>query len=118
MARKVDPFVFAKLFNGPRSASFLSIYTRERGEAADAPTNTVQFRVYGKEFTLASSFGLTDGNKTLLVSCGTRRIAPSGTNEGGQGWGVGRDVEMWEILSAVCKGSTENSPEGHHQMRD
>ena len=31
MARKVDPFVFAELFNDPGSARCLSIYTRECG---------------------------------------------------------------------------------------
>jgi hypothetical protein len=92
MTCKVDPFVLAKLFNDPRSARFLSIDARECGEPVDALTNIVQFRTYGKEFTLASNFDLTDGNETFLFSCRIRWMAPSGTNEGGQGWGVGRDV--------------------------
>ena len=98
MARKVDPFVFAKLFNDPRSGRCLSIYTRERREAVDALTNVIQLRAYRKEFGLASSGGLTNGNETLLFNC---RIRPPGTNEGGEGWGVGRDVEIREILLAL-----------------
>ena len=70
-------------------------------EAVDALTNVVQFRAYGKEFALANGNGLTDGNEPFLFSCGIRWITPSGTNEGGQGWGVGRDVEMREILLAL-----------------
>jgi hypothetical protein len=101
MTRKVDPFVLAKLFNDPRSARFLSIYTRECGEAVDALTNGVQFCAYGNEFGLASSIGLTDGDEAFLFSCRIRRIAPSGTDEGGQGRGVGRDVDMREILLAL-----------------
>jgi len=72
MKGKVDPFVLAKLLNDPRSAQFLSIYTRECREAVDALTNVVQFYAYGKEFALASSFGLTDSNETFLVSCRIR----------------------------------------------
>ena len=56
---------------------------------------------YGKKFALASSCGLTDGNETYLFSCRIRWIALSGTNEGGEGWGVGRDVELREILLAL-----------------
>ena len=85
MTGKVDPFVLAKLFDGPGSARFLSVYTRECGEAVHALTNVLQFRAYGTEFGLASSIGLTDGNETFLFSFRIRSIAPSGTNEGGQG---------------------------------
>ena len=85
MARKVDTFVPAKLFNDPRNARFLSIYTRECREAIDALTNVGQFRAYGKDFALTRCFGLTDGNETLLFGCRSRWIAPSGTNEGGEG---------------------------------
>ena len=61
-----------------RNARFLSTHTRERGEAVDALTNIVLFRrVYGKEFGLASCFGLTDGNETFLFSGRARWIAPS-----------------------------------------
>jgi hypothetical protein len=124
MAHKVDPFVLAKFFNDPRSATFLSIYTRECGEAVDTLANVVQFRAHRKEFALAGSFGLTNGNETFLFSRKSRWIAPSSTNEGSQGWGVGRNVEMREISfaflygPAACKGSRENAAVGHHQMRD
>jgi len=101
MTRKVDPFVLSKLFNDPRCARFLSIYTREYGEAIDALTDVIQFRAYGREFGLASSLGLTDGNEVFLFGCRIRWVVPSGTNEGGQGWSVGRDVEMREILVAL-----------------
>ena len=90
MTCEVGPLVLAKLFNNPSSARFLSIYTCECGEAVDVLTNVVQFHAYGKKFTLAGSFGLTDGNEMFLSGCGIRRIGPSGTNEGGQRWGVGR----------------------------
>ena len=100
------------------------IYTRECSKAVDELTNVVQFQADGEEFALASGFGLTDGNETFLSSCRVRWIASSGTNEGGQGWGVRRDVEMkgilWPFLygATACKGSTENSAMGHHQMHD
>jgi hypothetical protein len=96
---RADSVVLTKLFNGPRGARFL--YTRVCGEAVDALTNVDQFRAYRKEFVFASSFGLTDGNEMILSTFRIRRITPSGTNEGGQGWGVGRDVEMREILLAL-----------------
>ena len=91
LTRKVDPFILAKLFDDPRTARFLSINARECGEAVDALTSVVQFRAYGKEFALASSIGLTDGNETFLFSCRIRWSAPSGTNESSQGWGAGRE---------------------------
>ena len=69
MTRGVDPFVLAKLFDDPRSARSLTIYAREYREAIDALTNVVQFRAYGKEFTLANGFGLTNGNETFPFSC-------------------------------------------------
>ena len=46
MTRKVEPFILAKFFNDPISASVLSIYTRECGEAVDVLTNDVQLRAY------------------------------------------------------------------------
>ena len=95
---KVDPFALAKLFSDPRNARFLSIYMRECGEVIDALTNVAQFHADGKEFALARCFGLTDGNETLLFSCRIRWIAPSGTNEGGDGRDVGGKVKMREIL--------------------
>ena len=101
VTRKVDPFVLAKLLNDPRSARFLSIYTCECGEAVDTLTNVIQFRAYRKEFALARNFGLTDGNEKFLLSYNVRWMAASGTNEGGQGWDVGRDVEIREILLAL-----------------
>ena len=106
MTRKADPFILAKLFDDPRNARFLSIYMRECGEGIDAPTNVDQFRTDGKEVGLASGFGLTDGNEMWLFTCGSGRIAPSGTNEGGQGWGVGRDVVIREILLALPIGTS------------
>ena len=45
----------------------------------------VQFRAYGKEFALAGSFGLTDGNEMFLFGCIILWIVPSGTNESGEG---------------------------------
>jgi hypothetical protein len=74
MTRKVDPFVLAKLLGDPRSARFLSIYTRECGEAVDAPTNVVQFCACGKEFALASSFGLTMTMKRTVECVGSHRL--------------------------------------------
>ena len=50
---------------------------------------------------VSSSFGLADGNEIFLSSCGIRWIVPSSTNKGGQGWGVGQDVEMRVILLAI-----------------
>ena len=49
-----------------QDSSPFSSYARECGEAVNALSNVVQFRAYGKEFGLASSFGLTDGNETFL----------------------------------------------------
>ena len=103
MTRKVDPLILAKFFNDPRSARFLSVYTRECRKAVDALTNVVQLRTYGKEFALASSCGLTNGNEMLPIYrySRIRWIMSSGTNQGGQGWGIGRDVELREILLAL-----------------
>ena len=100
MTRKVDPFILAKFFNDPRGARF--IYMHECHEAVDALTNVVQLRTYGKEFALASSCGLTNGNEMLPIYrySRIRWIMSSTTNEGGQGWGIGRDVELREILLA------------------
>ena len=118
------PFVLAKLFDDPRNARFLSIDICECGRAVDELSNIVQFPAYGREFPLASTFGLTGGNETFLFNGRIRRTTPSGTNEGGQGWGVGRDVEIREILLAflygpvACKGSSEHSAVGHHQICD
>ena len=111
MAPKVDPFVLTKLFNDPRNTRFLFIYARECGEAIDALTNDVQFRAHGNEFGLASSIGLTDGDEAFPFRCRIRRIVSSGTNEGGQGWGVRRNVEMEEILLAFPIRATERSVE-------
>ena len=113
MARKVDPFVPAKLFNHSRSARFLSFYTRERGEAVDALTNILQLHAYEREFALASSVTLADSNETFLTGCGIRWIAPSGTNEGSEGWGVGRDVQIKEVLLALPKRTS--SVQGQHR---
>ena len=55
---------------------FLSIYTRERGEAVDALTNILQLHAYAREFALASSVTLTDGNEMFLIGCGIRWIVP------------------------------------------
>ena len=73
----------------------------------------VQFRTYGKVFALTSGRGLTNGDETFLISCKIRWITPSGTNESGQGWGVGRDVEMREILVAIP--IRTSSVEGEHR---
>ena len=70
---------------------------RECREAVDMLTNGVQFHAYGQEVALASSFGTADGKETLRCSCKSRWIAWSGPNEGGQGWDVGRDVEIRQI---------------------
>jgi hypothetical protein len=136
MTRKVYPFVLAKLLNDPRNTGLLSIYARECGEAVDALANVDQLRAYRKEFALASSFGLTDGNEAFLFSCRIRLIGPSGANEGGQGWGVGRDVEMseillspsytdraratqrtrrWDTTRCVIQAEMDGSPEGNRQ---
>ena len=92
-----DSFILAEPFNDPRNARVLSVYPRKCSEAADAFTNDGQSCAYRKEFALASSFGLTDGNEMFPLNCRSRWIAPSGTNEGGQGWGIGRDVKIREI---------------------
>ena len=72
MTRKADPFVPAELFNDPRSARFLSIYTRECGEAGGSLTNIDKFRAYEKELALARSVGLGDGNETFPPGCRIR----------------------------------------------
>ena len=94
MASKVDPFVLAKLLNNPRSARPFSLYVREYGEVTDTLTNIDQFRIHGEEFILAS---LTNSNEMFSSSRRIRRIGSSSTNESGQRWGVGWDVEIREI---------------------
>ena len=121
MTCNVHPFVLATLLDDPqaRNARFLAVHTRECGDAVDALTNVVQFRAYGKEFALAGSFGLADGNETFSpvvefdglhrsgLGCRTRRrdegdsVGPSYTDQ--QRAKATQRIRRWDTTRCVIE---------------
>ena len=93
MTCKVHPLVLAQLICDLRDARIFPLDAREISETIDTLADIRQFGADGNEFTCTGCVCLTNGNEPFLYRPGGRRTGSSGTNEGGQGGSIRRDIE-------------------------